>query len=305
MQQERERADRAAARRGEDVFYPSWDSLRLEDSEIPAQMIITIRDPEGNLVTRLTGRTSSGITTVQWNLRYPSATPIRSGGGGGGFGGFGGGGFGGGGNQAHNGPYIIPGSYTVSLATFDDGMVTEFGAPQPFDVYMLDQTQRSPEVLAFQKEVQRLQRAVLGANAAAGEAQTMITNLETAFERVPLDNSDEIQNDVETLRRNLQDVQWDLNGDPTVRRRAESSPTSLSQRLGRITGGSWSGTLTEVTGMHHEQYQLVGDEFVTILANLRTLIQIDLKRLQDLADEVGAPWTSGRLPVWSGVRVIP
>jgi hypothetical protein len=27
--------------------------------------------------------------------------------------------------------------------------------------------------------------------------------------------------------------------------------------------------------------------------------------LQDLADEVGAPWTSGRLPVWSGVRVIP
>jgi hypothetical protein len=184
-------------------------------------------------------------------------------------------------------------------------MVTEFGAPQPFDVYMLDQTQRSPEVLAFQKEVQRLQRAVLGANAAAGEAQTMITNLETAFERVPLDNSDEIQNDVETLRRNLQDVQWDLNGDPTVRRRAESSPTSLSQRLGRITGGSWSGTLTEVTGMHQEQYQLVGDEFVTILANLRTLIQIDLKRLQDLADEVGAPWTSGRLPVWSGVRVIP
>jgi len=90
-----------------------------------------------------------------------------------------------------------------------------------------------------------------------------------------------------------------------VRRRAEASPTSLSQRLGRITGGAWSGTLTEVTGMHREQYQLVGDEFVTILANLRTLIQIDLQRLQDLADEVGAPWTSGRLPVWSGVRVIP
>jgi hypothetical protein len=300
MQQERERADRAAAKRGEDVFYPSWDSLRLEDTEIPAQMILTVRDPEGTLVTRLTGKTSSGVTTVRWNLRYPSATPIRSGGGGGGFGG----GFFGGGGGAHNGPYIIPGTYTVSLATFDDGMLTELGAPQTFDVYMLDQTERSPEVLAFQKEVQRLQRAVLGANAAAGEAQSMVTNLETAFERVPLDNSDEIQNDVEALRRNLRDPQWDLNGDPTVRRRAEASPTSLSQRLGRITGGAWSGTLTEVTGQHREQYRLVGDEFVTILANLRTLIQVDLKRLQDLADEVGAPWTSGRLPVWSGVRVI-
>ena len=170
---------------------------------------------------------------------------------------------------------------------------------------MLDTVERSPEVLAFQKEVQRLQRAVLGANAGAGEAQSMVGNLETAFERVPLDNSDEIQNDVETLRRNLRDVQWELNGDPTIRRRAEASPTSLSQRLGRITGGAWSGTLTEVTGMHEEQYQLIGDEFVTILANLRILIQQDLQALQDLADEVGAPWTSGRLPVWSGVRVIP
>ena len=216
---------------------------------------------------------------------------LAVGGGGGGFGG-------GGGAGAHNGPYIIPGNYTVSLATFQDGMVTEFGAPQTFEVYMLDQVQRSPEVLAFQQEVQRLQRAVLGANAAAGEAQTRVNNLETAFERVPLDNSNEIQNTVETLRKQLQNVQWDLNGDPTVRRRAEASPTSLSQRLGRITGGAWSGTLTEITGMHREQYALIGDEFGIILANLRTLIETNLKQLEDLADEVGAPWTSGRLPVW-------
>ena len=302
MQQERERAERAAARRGEDVFYPSWDSLRLEDTEIPAQMILTVRDPEGNLVTRLTGRTASGVTTVRWNLRYPSATPITSGGGGGG--GFGGGGFFGGGGGAHNGPYIIPGTYTVSLATYDDGRVTEFGASQTFEVYMLDQVQRSPEVLAFQKEVQRLQRAVLGANAAAGEAQTRVRDLETAFERVPLDNSDEIQNTVESLREQLRGVQWDLNGDPTIRRRAEASPSSLSQRLGRITGGAWSGTLTEITGMQQEQYSLVGQEFVAILSNLRTLIEVNLKQLEDLADEVGAPWTSGRLPIWGGLRPI-
>jgi hypothetical protein len=301
MKEERERADRAAAGRGEDVFYPSWDSLRLEDTEVPAQMILTIHDPEGTLVSRLSGRTSSGVTTVRWNLRYPSATPIGGGGGGGGF--FGGGGFDGGGG-AHNGPYIIPGTYTVSLATFQDGVLTELGEPQPFDVFMLFEGQRTPEVMAFQKEVQRLQRAVLGANAAAGEAQTMVDDLETAFERVPLDQSDQIQNDIEALRSNLREVQWELNGDPTLRQRAEASPTSVSQRLGRITGGAWSGTLTEITGMHREQYQVIGDEFVTILERLRILIEQDLQSLQDLADEVGAPWTSGRLPIWSGVRII-
>ncbi|MFQ5704987.1 MAG: glycosyl hydrolase [Gemmatimonadales bacterium] len=302
MKQKRERAERAAAKRGEDVFYPSWDSLRLEDTEVPAQMILSVRDPEATLVTRLTGKTSSGVTTVRWNLRYPSATPIRSGGGGRrGFGG--GGGFFGGGGGAHNGPYIVPGTYTVSLATYQDGKVTEFGEPQTFQVFMLDQVERSPAVLAFQKQVQRLQRAVLGANAAAGEAQTRVNDLETAFERTPTEDGD-IQNKLQTLREQLRDVQWKLNGDPTKRRRAEASPTSLSQRLGRVTGGAWSGTLTEVSGMQREQYELIGKEFGVILAQLRTLIEHDLKQIEQYADQVGAPWTSGRLPVWTGV-VIP
>ena len=50
--------------------------------------------------------------------------------------------------------------------------------------------------------------------------------------------------------------------------------------------------------MHRDQYALIGDEFVTILDNLRTTIETNLKQLEDLADEVGAPWTSGRLPTW-------
>ena len=301
LREQRERADREAARRGEDVFYPTWDSLRMEDTEVPPQMILTIRDPEGTLVTRLTGRTSSGVTTVDWNLRYPSATPITSGGSGGG--GFGGGFFGGGGG-AHNGPYIIPGTYSVALSTYDDGVVTDLGEPQTFEVYMLDEVQRSPEVLAFQKEVQRLQRAVLGANAAAGEAQSRVNDLETAFDRVPLDNSDEIQRTVDGLRDELRGVQWDLNGDPTVRRRAEASPSSLSQRLGRITGGAWSGTLTEVTGLQREQYDVIAAQFGAILDELRRLIEVELSDLEGLADEVGAPWTRGRLPVWEGRRPI-
>ncbi len=192
----------------------------------------------------------------------------------------------------------------MSLATFQDGVLTELGEPEPFEVLMLFEGERTPEVMAFQKEVQRLQRAVLGANAAAGEAQGMVDDLETAFERVPLDRSDEIQSDIETLRSNLREVQWALNGDPTIRQRSEASPTSLSQRLGRITGGAWSGSLTEVTGMHREQYRVIGDEFGAILERLRVLIEVDLQALQDLADEVGAPWTSGRLPVWNGVRII-
>jgi len=76
----------------------------LEDLEEAPQMILTVADPEGRIVRRLTGRTSSGVTRVSWDLRYPSTNPISSGGGGGGFGGFSRGG--------GAGPYVVPGTST-------------------------------------------------------------------------------------------------------------------------------------------------------------------------------------------------
>jgi len=287
---ERQRADRATARRGEDVFYPSWDSLRTEDLEVAPQMILTVSDPEGRIVRRLTGRTSSGVTRVTWDLRYPSSSPIRSGGGVGGFMGFGGG--------SGSGPYVVPGTYTVSLAKIVRGEVTPVGEPQSFEVYLLDDvaTPRSAEVLAFEQQAARLQRAVLGANSAAGEAMTRIGLLKRALDQTP--NADpQIRTDLMALENSLRDVQWAMNGDPTVRRRRQSTPPSLTGRLRRFTGG-WGSLLHEVTGFHREQYDVVAGEFSGILARFRTLIDTDLKRIEDAAEAAGAPWTSGRIPNW-------
>ena len=38
--------------------------------------------------------------------------------------------------------------------------------------------------------------------------------------------------------------------------------------------------------------------FGNVLAQLRTLVTVDLKRLEDSAEAAGAPWTSGRIPTW-------
>jgi hypothetical protein len=289
-EQQRQRAEQAAARRGEDVFYPSWEDLREEDLEEDPQMVVTISDAEGRVVQRLTGGTSVGVTRVTWNLRYPSLSPVTGGGGGGGFGGFG---FGGGGN----GPYVVPGTYTATLATWVDGVTTPVGAPQSFEVYHLDNLRRAPEVLAFQQRAAELQRAMLGANAAANEAQTRINNLEQALDRTPGVDG-QLRADLRTLRAAIREVQWLLTGDPTVRRRGEATPTSLVQRLGRFTGGAWSGSLTEVTGLQREQYDVVAGEFGGILAQLRPLVEDELERIENAAEAAGVPWTSGRIPRW-------
>ena len=279
LRQERQRADRAAARRGEDVFYPSWDSLRTEDLEEAPELILTVTDEDGRVVRRLTGRTSSGITKVTWNLRYPAAGPVRSSG------------------SSGSGPFVVPGTYTVSLAKHVRGEITTVGEPQSFEVYLLDEvdTPRSAEVLAFEQQAQRLQRAVLGTNAAAGEAMNRVNLLESALDATP--NADaQIRTDLVELKNSLREVQWALNGDPTVGRRREATPPSLTRRLRRFT--SWGTLLHSVPGLQREQYDIVAAEFGAILERLRQLVEVDLKRIEDAAEAAGAPWTSGRIPNW-------
>ena len=294
--QRRQRAERDAARSGDDVFYPSWDSLRVEDREAKPTMLLTVTDAEGRVVRRLTGPTSAGLKRVTWDLRYPSSGPIRSATGDEGGGGGGGGFFGRGGGS---GPYVVPGTYTVSLAKVVDGTITPLGDPQTFEVYPLDgrATARSPEVLAFQRRAAALQRALLGADAAADEAMNRIGLLKRALRETP-DADPQLVIDLRALEDSVRAVQVALNGDRTARRRNEPTPSSLRTRLGRFTGGAWSGSLSEVTGMQRQQYDIVTAQFGAILERLRRAIDVDLERIEEAAEAAGAPWTSGRVPSW-------
>ena len=47
-----------------------------------------------------------------------------------------------------------------------------------------------------------------------------------------------------------------------------------------------------------EQGMVVAAEFEKVLAQLRPVIDTDLRRVEDAAEAAGAPWTSGRVPVW-------
>src|SRR5439155_18695949 len=188
---QRQQAERAAGRRGEDVFYPAWDSLRVEDREEPPAIVVTVSDAGGHVVRRLTGPVTAGIHRVAWDLRYPATNPPTAGRGGGAGGGGGGAGGGGeaeaGAGRGPTGPMVLPGTYQVAIAKRVDGVTTPLGTPQRFDVYMLDPdaTPRSPAVVAFQQQTAKLQRAVLGANALAGEAMEQLQALQRALEDTP------------------------------------------------------------------------------------------------------------------------
>jgi hypothetical protein len=290
----RQVAERAAARRNADVSYPSWDTLRIEDREETPAVILTVTDPEGRVVRRLTGPVTAGVQRVTWDLRYPPAvpgtgTPTPAGGVGEGddF------------NRPPAGPFVLPGTYTVSMGRRVDGVTSPAGQSQKFEVYLLDgnATPRTPAVLAFQQQTSKLQRAVLGANALTNETLARVQALRRALQETP-GADDKLANDARALELRLRDIQIALSGDPTMARRSEPSAPSMLNRLGGITNNLWSNTLTEPTATQTRQYDIVAAEFEKLLAQLRPVIESDLKRVEDAAEAAGAPWTSGRVPVW-------
>jgi photosystem II stability/assembly factor-like uncharacterized protein len=288
----RQQAERAAARRGEDVDYPTWDALRAEDVADDPAIVVTVSDPEGRVVRRLTGATGAGLQRVTWDLRYPSGMPVTparpaAGGFGGGFG------FGG-----AAGPFVVPGTYSVAIAKVVDGVVTPLGQPQNVEVYQLEPVAapRTAAALAFERRSAALQRAVLGANAAAGDAAGRVELLQRALHDTP-GATPQMLADVLALGDTLRTLQWTFNGDPTMERRQESSPPSMMDRLRRFTGG-WSSSLGDPTASQERQYEIVAGEFGALLQRLRRTIEVDLKRIEDAAEAAGAPWTTGRIPNW-------
>jgi hypothetical protein len=87
------------------------------------KLALTVKDGSGNVVRELAGdsvkdKTAAGINTVMWNLRVQPLSPPRTPqtGRGGGGGGFGGGGL--------DGPFVLPGTYQVTLKVEDKEVAT-------------------------------------------------------------------------------------------------------------------------------------------------------------------------------------
>jgi photosystem II stability/assembly factor-like uncharacterized protein len=295
--EQRQLAERTAARQGRDIFPPSWDSLRVEDREEPPAIELTVSDAQGRVVRRITGPVQQGFQRVAWDLRLPGPTVTLAGRGGGagnppddeegGFGGRGG-----------VGPFAPPGTYQVALAKRVDGVITPLGTPQRFEVYLLDADEnagRSAAIIAFQEQAAKLQRAMMGANSLAGELGSRVAALRRAIEETPAAPA-QLSTDVRAIDADLRAIRELLDGDPTLNRRQEPTTPSLMGRMQVMTQGARS--LEPPTATQRRQYDILSTEFASLLVRLRAIADTRLRAAETAAEQAGAPWTPGRIPEW-------
>jgi len=243
-------------------------------------------------VRRLTGPSAAGIHRVSWNLRFPPANPssLRTGP-----------------TLEENpfyepptGPLVVPGTYTVSFATRAGGVVTPFGTPQTFEVAPLNLSTLPAadraELLAFQRKTASLQRAVLGSIETARETETRLGLIKKALDDTP-GADPKLAAEARAIDARIKDILIALRGDDVMRRRNRPVPLSISDRVEAIVSSHWTST-SAPTGTNRQAFDIAADEFAVELEKLRTLVEVDLKKLESAMELAGAPWTPGRVPVW-------
>jgi hypothetical protein len=96
---------------------------------------------------------------------------------------------------------------------------------------------------------------------------------------------------------NIRNLQIRLSGDKTVRKYNEPTLPSISERVARIVSGHWAST-SAPTQTQLDNYDIAGELFEAVLADLRALIEVDLRALEAELEAAGGPWTPGRVPRW-------
>ena len=286
----RQEAERAAARSGGAIPLPSRADLSAEEEEEAPAIIFSITDSSGKVVRRLTGPVTAGIQRVNWDLRYPSPTlapppnpeaedPF---------------------NDGPSGPLVMPGTYKVSVAKRQNGVLTQFGQAQEFQVKVDGQERMTPAdriaLVEFQTKVARLQRAVQGALDAANSLTPRLAAIRRALMETP-NAPESLLQEAAALEKRKNEILRALRGDQALRQRNMNLPASISERVGDIVGGQRMST-QKPTQTHIDQYAVAAAEFEGTLNSLRQLIEVDLQKLEKQMEAAGAPWTPGRVPDW-------
>ncbi len=286
----RRRAEQDLAKKGSDTPYPSWEALRAEDREEEQGLVLTITDEAGAVVRRVAAPAAVGFQRINWDLRYPPLVPVTSkppepdsG------------------EEPPTGPLAAPGTYHAQLYKRVAGKLVALGQPQkvecrPLSSAGLNATERAA-LLVFQQKTGRLQRAVLGAVKAAEEAQARVAQLEKSLADAPL-ASPKLFEELRALKYQLKDVNEALTGDPTLSRRYEPVAPSVESRVDEVVSGHWNTTVA-ATATHERNYQIAAKAFVPVLEKLRALVNGDLARIDAAAEAAQAPWSPGRVPVYS------
>ncbi len=287
LKEKRKDAEKEKIKKGEAVFYPSIDSLRIEDNEPEPYVLATITDESGEIVRRIKLPAKKGNKQIVWDLRSAPVSAVTVGaventnifG------------------SAEKGYPVLPGKYKVELSKFENGKYVDLGASSAILATPLKNATLNAEdkkaVDAFNKQVAEMRRVSSMTQRYYGDLMNKLRFIKAAYlqtPRLPL----AVNTDAQALEDRLKKVGIEMNGDQTKSSREFETEPGINSRVFSIIGSLWdisSGPTTTMTKTFTET-----DRDLDKVVNEVNAINEEIAKLEAILEQAGAPYTPGRMP---------
>jgi photosystem II stability/assembly factor-like uncharacterized protein len=286
--QERLKNEKELFKNGEKIPQPTVEELREEEKEIGPYLIFTITDAQGEEVNKIYTSPSTGINRVNWNLRFPSKSPVRlrndkfdpK-------------------NDGNSGMFVIPGTYYVSLTMDHNGELKQLSDPVAFNVkYLNNRTlpaENPEELMVYQHNVAELGRTLSGTERYLDEMTKKIAHIRQAIHNatgLPA----EYAKDAREIAETLSDISFEIYGSSPKASWEELPPAPVPLKY-RYNVIAWShGASTSApTKTQMDQYQIVMEELPPIIDQIET-IDAEIRNMERALEELKIPYTPGRFP---------
>lgn len=289
IKEKRREREKEKIKNKEAVYYPTADSLRMEDEQAAPHILFTITDASGNVVRKLKAAAKKGLHRIVWDFRYAPFGPIDLSSFDESFV------F----NAQETGYMAIPGTYRVSLSKFEDGVYTDLGVQESFKIQALNQSSLpaadKKAVDDFCKKVAELRRVTGATDAYRSELQEKLKYIKRAVIDAPA-LPITISKSISELETRMNAVNLQLNGNGSLARREFETLPSINSRIGTIVGGLWSTTVAP-SETYLQSYQLALTEFNAVYKEIKS-IDSAMTQLEQKLEMHAVPFTPGRLPEW-------
>ena len=271
-----------------DNYYPSFEQLRMEKMEDEAFLLFVIKGMDGKVVSKIKKPATGGTAVVNWDLRIMVSNPTRLtpapveryGDGG-------------------LGPLAMPGFYTVEMVLANNGTFTQVTEPLKFEVKLLDNrslpTDDYEALLAFQNNINELNRSVAGSQNLINETNNRIKYIKRAIEEYP--NADfSWMTKVEAMEESMYDINVAFFGDPVKASHEFEYYPGLAERLA-IASYSTMESFSAPTSTSIMNYEVAKEEYDVEIVKLQKVVA-DVTALEAEMDAAKMPYTPGRNENW-------
>lgn len=291
IKDKRKEAEKAKINNKQDVYYPSADSMRLEDNEVAPSLFLAISDEQGRPIRKLNLTYKKGLQQVVWDGRMELSSPVSF-------------------YQPDTenpyyepdqGPLAVPGTYKAQILRLKGDSLQTLGAPQSFRIRTLNHYALQPKEAKKQDQlnaqIAEFRRVVLGSSDYFRHLNERVKYLKEAAKRSG--SSAELAADLNAFDVAYKALDLKLNGDRSLAKREFETLPGFVDDMEIMIYYTWSGTYGS-TGTLEEKFLELKNGFAPLYKGIKDLKTLT-EQMENKAEKLKMPATLGRLPLFENL----